>query len=422
MSDSRLGPSTQRDRDWPDGRLAPTYGGRSARDERRVRIASISTEYPSPWNPHRGLFIQRRLSALGRLEDVTVLHTMPWFPALRPWPGNRPPVLQNGDYPRVVHRRMFYLPGVLKGLDSRWVKTAVLAALTEIEGDQPVDLLDAHFGYPEGVGCVKAAIALGRPAFITMRGLERQILPLRWRGEQLRWALRRCTGIICVSESLKVLAVEQGIPPEKIEVIPNAVDRRTFRLGDREEARRTVGISPADRLVVCVGMLVAGKGQHHLVEAIAKLRTKDPHLRLALVGGGAHEPGYPAFLRKRIGELGMENAVQFAGSQPPETVALWLQAADVFALATYDEGCCNAILEALACGLPVVTTPAGDNEILVAPPRRGLIVPMGRLEVLCEALETAVKVEWDRQEIARFGAGFSWEEVARRTLRFFREQ
>ena len=61
-----------------------------------VRIASISTEYPSPWSPHRGLFIQRRLSALSRLADVTVLHTVPWFPVLRPWPGNRPPVLQNG--------------------------------------------------------------------------------------------------------------------------------------------------------------------------------------------------------------------------------------------------------------------------------------------------------------------------------------
>ena len=55
----------------------------------------------------------------------------------------------------------------------------------------------------------------------------------------------------------------------------------------------------------------------------------------------------------------------FAGTLPPQEIAGWLQAADVFALATHREGCCNAVLEALACGIPVVTTPAGDNAVVV---------------------------------------------------------
>ena len=234
--------------------------------------------------------------------------------------------------------------------------------------------------------------------------------------------MRRCTGIVCVSESLKTLAVDQGIAPEKIEVIPNAVDRGTFQMGDRDEARKELGIGPGDRLVVCVGMLVAGKGQHHLVEAIAELRAKDPRWRLALVGGAAHEPTYPAFLRARINELGIAGSVDLPGSQPPEKVATWLQAADVFALPTYDEGCCNAVLEAMACGLPVVTTPAGDNETLVAPPHRGFIVPTGRHDDLREGLDAAVRMDWDRRSIAEFGSGYSWDETARRTIHFFEER
>jgi teichuronic acid biosynthesis glycosyltransferase TuaC len=387
-----------------------------------MRIASVSIDYPSPWNPHRGLFIQRRLAALSRLEDVTVVNPVPWFPILRAWPGDRPSMTNDQASPGVTHRRMFYLPGILKGLDSHWVKTAVLAALGEIGRVQPVDILDAHFGYPEGAGCVEAALALKLPVFITMRGLERQILPHRWRGGQLLRALRRCTGIIAVSESLKSLAAEHGIAPEKIEVIPNAVDRQTFRIGDRNEARRALGIELSDQLIVSVGMLVAGKGHHHLVDAIARLRTKHDRLRLVIVGGNAHERAYPDFLRRKINERKVQDCVQLTGPEPPEAVAKWLQAADVFALSTYDEGCCNAILEAMACGLPVVTTPAGDNAILVAPPRRGFIVPFGWSNALCEALGTALQTSWDRESIAGYAADYSWEETARRTVQFFREQ
>src|SRR5262249_28604673 len=160
--------------------------------------------------PHRGLFVQRRLSALARLADVTVVQPVPWFPVLRRWPGERRPVTSDPESPRVLRQRMFYLPGILKGMDNHWVKTAVLATLGEIQEARSTDLIDAHFGYPEGVGCVKAALALGKPVFITMRGLERQILPHPWRGRQLLWALGRCTGIITVSESLKTLAVDHG--------------------------------------------------------------------------------------------------------------------------------------------------------------------------------------------------------------------
>jgi glycosyltransferase involved in cell wall biosynthesis len=388
-----------------------------------MHIASVSTEYPAPWGRHRGLFIQRRLAALAHLEDVTVVHAVPWFPIARPWPGGRrPSVTEDREAPRVRHRRMFYLPGILKGLDSHWLKTAVLAAAGEIQRACPIDVIDAHFGYPEGVGCVGAALALGRPVFITMRGLERPILTHAWRGGQLLRALRQCTGIVAVSESLKVLAVERGIAPEKIEVIPNAVDRQTFRPGDRDEARRALGLALSDQLVVSVGMLVAGKGHHHLVDAIARLRTKDHRLRLAIIGGAAHEPAYPELLRRRIAERELEGIVRLEGNLPPAAVATWLQAADVFALSTDDEGCCNAILEAMACGLPVVTTPAGDNALLVDPPKRGFIVPTGWSDDLCQALEAAVQTAWDRGSIAAHAADYTWDEVAGRTARFFRER
>jgi glycosyltransferase involved in cell wall biosynthesis len=317
---------------------------------------------------------------------------------------------------------MFYLPGVLKGLDSYWVKKAVVPAIRALEDQAPADVIDAHFGYPEGVGCVKAALKLRRPVFITMRGLERPVLQARWRGAQLLWALRQCTGIVAVSHSLKELAQSHGIDPDKVRVIPNAVDRELFRTGDRDRARSLLKIDPRARWIACVGMLVHGKGQHLLLQALARLRAKHPDLRLALIGGSAHEPNYPQTLRKMIEELGLGDSVVMTGSQSPQQVVTWLQAADLFALPTFDEGCCNAVIEAMACGLPVVTTPAGDNAVLIDAPRRGLLAPIDDATALAEGVEAVLARRWDREEIAAHGRGYSWDEVARQTADFFRER
>jgi glycosyltransferase involved in cell wall biosynthesis len=386
-----------------------------------VRIISVSTDYPGPRNPRGGLFVQRRLAALARLEDVRVIHLEPWFPLLRPRTTAAAP---NGypDYPPAVRPGMFYFPGVLKGLDSYWVKKAVTPTIRALESEGPADLIDAHFGYPDGVGCVKAALELCRPVFITMRGLERPILRYHWRGSQLLWALRECTGIICVSHSLKELAVSAGIDPAKICVIPNAVDRVQFRPGSRDEARAALGIDRAARLIVCVGMLVHGKGQHLLLRALAQLRRRHVNLKLALIGGSAHEPKHPEKLRKMAGKFDLGDAVFMTGSLPTPQVVTWLRAADLFALPTFDEGCCNAILEAMACGLPVVTTPAGDNAVLVDPPRRGILVPIDDAEGLADSIEAALASSWDRADIAQYGVDYDWDEVARQTARFFRDR
>jgi glycosyltransferase involved in cell wall biosynthesis len=236
------------------------------------------------------------------------------------------------------------------------------------------------------------------------------------------WALRQCTGIICVARALQELALAQDIPGEKIRVIPNAVDRQTYRPSPQGEARRLLGISGGERFIVAVGMLVQGKGHHILVRAFSRLLEKHRDLRLVLIGGETHEPRYPRELRKLIGELGLADRAVLAGSQSPQRVVTWLQAADLFALPTFDEGCCNAILEAMACGLPVVTTPVGDNAALIDPPRRGLLAPVKNADALAEVLEAALSQSWDRGEIARHGAEYTWDEVANQTGDFFRER
>jgi glycosyltransferase involved in cell wall biosynthesis len=118
------------------------------------------------------------------------------------------------------------------------------------------------------------------------------------------------------------------------------------------------------------------------------------------------------------------DAVRFAGNIPPLEVARWLQAADVFALGTAREGCCNAVLEALAVGAPVVTTPVGDNAYFVRDGVNGRVVPVDDAGAMATAISAALTTDWDRPGIARALAqqAGSWDGVGQRVLEFMNER
>ena len=388
-------------------------------NSRRLRIASVCQLLPTRAEPHRGIFVARRLSQLAALADVQILQPVPWFPLLRP----RPNVgwTADVDIPQSYRQRMFYLPGVMKNLDGRWLARSILPVLARWQDETGIDLIDAHFGYPEGVGAVLAAERLGIPAFITIRGNELVYLQNPSIRGQLLDAFSRARGIIAVSHAMRNAIGSAGVDLSKVRVIPNAVDRSQFFPASRGEARTLLNLPLHSPVVVSVGQLVEGKGHHILVRAVERLRQNHPDVVLVIVGGPAYESQYPVRLRALIDELGLRSTVKLVGPQSPETVAQWLNAADVFALCTSREGCCNAVLEALACGVPVVTTPVGDNEQYVDPPQSGYIVPPDSPDATCDALKRALSQTWDRRAISDRLGGEGWQGVAQAVLSFFHQ-
>lgn len=392
---------------------------------RRLRVVSVCRSIPTPTEPSAGVFVLNRIAAVAEHADVTIVQPIPYLPGVRPLPAwARTPGRRVAGVD-VVHAPMPYVPGVLKSLHGYWLARAIDGPIRELDARSRIDLIDAHFAHPDGVGAVAVGARMQRPVFITLRGYEEDRIHERFVGSQLIDAMQRAAGCVAVSHSLKDLAVRHGVADPHVRVIQNAIDGERFQPGDRLAARARLGIAPDARLVVSVGRLVELKRHHVLVEALAQLRRESGDVRLTIVGGASYEPDYPARLRGTIEKHGLADAVTLAGERPPAEIADWLRAADAFALLSSREGCCNAVLEALATGLPMVVTPAGDNPEFVRPGDNGALVPIDDAGATAVALrDVLARTDWPRDRIAadlRARVG-SWHAVATRVVDFFTER
>ncbi|WP_419194223.1 glycosyltransferase [Novipirellula herctigrandis] len=354
----------------------------------------------------------RRLDAMAELANVRAFNPQPWFPFIRPHKAQSP--LPASKF-KIDSAGMFYIPGVAKRFDSLWMQRCVDRWLDSLPASLVSgSILDAHFGYPEGVGCCNVAKRRGIPVFVTLRGLEVDLFQDSTRGPQLIKALRTTTGVIAVSHSLKHLAVKSGVPAEIITVIPNGVDSETFCPGEQSLARQLVGYRSQKKLVVSVGNLKRVKGHDLLIRAIASIRCR-VDLNLVCIGSGVTS-SWGVKLRRLAQELGVAEQIIFLGSKSPADVANWLRSADLFALASRREGCCNAVLEALSTGLPVVVTNAGDNGLIVKDPDCGRVVAIEDAIALGEAISDSLNSIFDRSNISVTMLGRTWSDVGKRVV------
>ena len=398
---------------------------RSARETRTraTRILLFSTVFPNAAQPTHGLFVRERMRGLpADAVEVRVVAPTPWFPfvsGLRPGLRPRVPREEVQDGAPVLHPRFLSFPGLLKCLDGLLLFLSTLPTLVRLRREFRFDVIDAHFVYPEGLAAALAGLVFRVPVVITLRGMLPLLAPYRLRRPQLRFALRRAARIVAVSESLRRDAVALGVPAERVRVIGNGVDPGLFHPLDRTESRRALGLAKYGPLLVSVGTLAPRKGFHLVMEAVAKLKKNWPSLRFAVVGGNGTEGAMEAELRALADRLGIAGRVIFAGPRPAGELARWYSAADLFVLASGHEGCPNVVLEALACGTPVVATPVGDVPELISP-ASGLLVER-KVESIVAGLEAALQRAWDREAIAGRLSGRSWQVVGREAAEELRE-
>ena len=379
------------------------------------RIIVFSTLFPHPGSPRAGVFIRERMFRVGKRLPIVVVAPQPWFPfqnLLRIWkPYFRPtaPAFEIQDGIEVYHPRFFCIPGLLKRFDGLFMAMSSFFTLHRLRSRFRFNLLDAHFAYPDGYGATLLGKWFKVPVTITLRGTEVPLSRFPHRRKRIVKAIEQADRIFSVSGSLKTHVQSLGANGDKIRVVGNGVDTAKFYPMDRMEARLELGLPDDALILISVGALVDRKGFHRVIALLPKLKTKFPKLIYLIVGEGGPEGDMSRQLKEQVESLRLTDTVKFLGAFSSDRLNVPLSAANLFILATSNEGWANVLLEAMACGLPVVTTDVGGNKEVVNQSKLGMVVPFGDEVQLLQAIMNALQKNWSPQFIRQYAEKNSWD-------------
>jgi len=254
----------------------------------------------------------------------------------------------------------------------------LLTGLWSLRESRGGAIFHAHDAGAAGWLAVAAARLWGGKSLVKLRTgayAYRQDFASRLARWQMLALLRLVDRVVVVNREVQGLLGSLGIPASRIACIPNGVDTRRYRPATAEEkaaARQSLGFRPDELAALYVGRLEHMKGVDILLRGWACLQANRPAAaRLALVGDGPERAG----LERLAEELGLRASVSFLGEQGE--VLPYYQAADLLLLPSRTEGLSNALLEAMACGLPVLVSRVGGAVDLVTDPQNGLFFESG---------------------------------------------
>jgi len=392
------------------------------------RLIVYSSLFPSASAPTAGTFIRERMFQVAKHVPIVVVSPQPWSPFDRLIRGFRPafrpeaPAFEQLDGVEIHRPRWFSLPGFGKRFDGWSMWRGTERFVRKLNRRFRATLVDAHFLYPDGWAAARIAKRLGLPCTITLRGSKDEWLIGTNRERFLREAMHSAARLFSVSESLKQnVAVKLGVSADKVLVIGNGVDVEKFAPIDRAVARRRLGIPDDAAVVIGVGGLIPRKGFQRVIPLIPNLRKKHPRLLYLIVGGGAAHADMKDELEALSRDHGVAANVVLCGPQKPQDLPIYYSAADVFALATAHEGWANVFLEAMACGLPVITTRVGGNAEVVREPFFGELVEWWDADAFRDAIDRALSHEWDRASIVAYAHENGWEGRVERLVAEFRK-
>jgi glycosyltransferase involved in cell wall biosynthesis len=377
------------------------------------RIAVVTPLFPIRAEPFRGQPIYFTVRELARLTDVKVFCPLARYPE-SPWLRPRSYVYYPPDptyVPEGVESAYFEY-SALPVVSRPWNGWLCERRLRPLLSAWKPDLILSYWLYPEGWSAVLAGRKLKVPVIVGSRGSDLGTgLDLVTRFQTKR-VVQCSAGVLTVSEQLRNRAISLGAEPNRVRTVMNGCDLSTFHRRERQIERTRHSIPADAELIVFVGHLVGGKGVRELVDAVAELAPKRPRLRAVLIGDGRLE----SELRMQASRLGIEERIHLAGRASAANIASWLGACDVFTLPSYSEGFPNVVVEALACGRPVVATHVGGIPDLVSK-ETGILIAPRETKALASALEAALSANWDADDIARRWSR-GWQDVARDTLDF----
>jgi glycosyltransferase involved in cell wall biosynthesis len=383
-----------------------------------LKILTFSSLYPNERQPRHGIFVEQRLRRLIETGKVTarVLAPVPWFPFKARIFGRYATL---AAVPRrelrhnivVAHPRYPVVPKIGMTAAPILMAQALRPVVRSIiRSGYDFDLIDAHYCYPDGVAAAMIANTLSKPVIITGRGDDIALIPeYRAPRRMILKAIERAAAVVTVSADLKRQLQARGVDSEKITTLRNGVDLELFRPLDRKAARQKVGFN--NRTLVSVGHLIERKGHHIAISALAEL----PEFTLVIIGEGKLKQP----LQQQARRLGVVDRVRFLANRSQEDLPVYYSAADALILPTDREGMPNVVLEAMACGCPVVATAVSGIPEIMTTPEAGVFMDERTPEAAAAAVQTLFQHLPRRNETRRHAETLGWEQTTRGQIELF---
>ncbi len=292
-----------------------------------------------------------------------------------------------------------------------------LALLNKLVGNRNnFDIIHAHSHLFLSTNiCAFIRFIGSSPLIISNHGLMSASAPVWFNKLYLKtlgkWTLNRADKIICYTEGEKENIEKLGIDPKKISIIHNGVD--TFLFAPRTSEKTT-----DKKQILWVGRFVTGKGVEYLIEAFSQVQKKIPSTHLVLVGDGPEK----TTIEEKIRKMHLQSSVTLIDYLDNEELPGVYKNSDVFVLPSLMEGVPRTILEAMACGVPVVTTNLPhlvgiiDGAGLVVPPKDPILLSGAILTILEDASLAEKMGQRGRYKIEE---EYSWEDTVGKTLALY---
>ncbi len=363
-----------------------------------MRIQVVTSLYPSPPRPREGVFAERRwLDMRERGHEVAVLHPQPFtcwpFVTGRAGEIHRMPARESRGSIEVVRPRYLHVPGRARGNAGRFARAA-LARL-----DRRAEVVVCDYAWPASAVAPELE-RRGIPCLVSGRGSDvLEVAGEAGLGEELG-AFLRAAGAWCAVSTDLVAAMDCAAGIAGGALVPNGVDTAIFHPRERATARAELGMGAGAPLVLVVGHLIPRKDPLLALEVFA--RSAPGTARIVFVGRGplADE------VSERIEARGLEARASLVGELAPAELACWYAAADLVLLASRREGRPNVVIEALACGRPVLATDVGGTREVVRDER--MLARAGDADELARKLAELLASRFDADELARSVAHLSW--------------
>ncbi len=353
--------------------------------------------------------MQDHLNFLPGGKSATVISPAMRYPRLQRYQKLREQMARAGSFSREfcqVHRiALPYVPKVGEYFLPQLFFSKALRKISREHTD--FDLIHAFWAYRSGYVAMRLAKKFNKPFIISVLGSDlNQWLYERKKRAKTLAGLEQASAIVAVSSHLKEILISEGISETKIHVIPNSVHLEKFSPRPSSLLKQRQDKFGRNFVFICVANLYLVKGVDLLIRALAKCKKT---ASVIILGDGPERNN----LEKTVEEHGLQNRVWFVGRRSHNEIPAWINASDALVLPSRSEGAPAVILEALACGKPVVATDTGFTKDVIDE-TLGRVVPVEDVPALSLAMDEIAGSSWETEEISQKAEAFSFQRFEER--------